>query len=377
MRVFISSVTYALVDERKALTNILSVVEPYEPSRFEDFTAQGSSPREACLAGVAACDVYVLLLGPRYGEPFPDSGMAPTEEEFTLAQRQGKTILVFVKDIDEPDEPRQAAFKAKVQDYIGGRFRASFTDPVTLNQAVLAALGGVPTAPVVLEWIPVPSPPSVRWQWQTPALVDTGFTSPTLAVYLVPITSAPLLASRLQAFPNSLARAGRKSGFFAEDDHLTTGSNSELAWARVPEKRAFGHDFTERQEHTYRGVAAYRTGQVSAFVSLPTDFVGALVSADELQRRAQDLLTAAAPHLPSTAATVAVAASLGPLDAVHEGDPAKVGGRTTGHPRMRRGAIAVMEAHQAVGAAALTQHGGQVTSEIAADILSWVREAPR
>jgi len=50
--------------------------------RFEDFAAQGRSGREACLAGVEAADVYVLLLGPRYGEPFEDSGLSPTAEEF-------------------------------------------------------------------------------------------------------------------------------------------------------------------------------------------------------------------------------------------------------------------------------------------------------
>src|SRR4051812_47058760 len=110
MKVFISSVTYALKAERDALAAQLKVVPPYQPLRFEDFTAQGRSSREACLAGVEACDVYVLLLGPRYGDALPDTGKAPTEEEFEHARRLGKKILAFVKTIDEEDEPRQAQF---------------------------------------------------------------------------------------------------------------------------------------------------------------------------------------------------------------------------------------------------------------------------
>jgi len=71
---------------------------------------------------------YVLLLGPVYGERWPDSGLAATEEEFELARQLGKSILVFVKATkDEPDEPAQAAFKQCVENYITGRFRVSFS----------------------------------------------------------------------------------------------------------------------------------------------------------------------------------------------------------------------------------------------------------
>ncbi len=102
VKIFISSVTYALPAERDGLATLLKVVPPYEPRRFENFTAQDRSSREACLAGVEDCDVYVLLLGPRYGEPLPDSGMAPTEEEFEHARRMDKPILAFVRRPTSP-----------------------------------------------------------------------------------------------------------------------------------------------------------------------------------------------------------------------------------------------------------------------------------
>jgi hypothetical protein len=68
MKVFISSVTALLKEERNALPAFLQVAD-HEPLRFEDFTAQDRSSREACLAGVDAADVYLLLLGPKYGDP--------------------------------------------------------------------------------------------------------------------------------------------------------------------------------------------------------------------------------------------------------------------------------------------------------------------
>jgi hypothetical protein len=69
MKVFISSVTHLLKEERAALPPFLRLFD-HEPLRFEDFEAQDRSSREACLAGVDVADVYVLLLGPRYGHRF-------------------------------------------------------------------------------------------------------------------------------------------------------------------------------------------------------------------------------------------------------------------------------------------------------------------
>jgi hypothetical protein len=136
MKVFISSVTAFLKEERNALPAFLKVAD-HEPLRFEDFTAQDRSSREACLAGVDAADVYLLLLGPKYGEPLPDSDRAPTAEEFTRARQRGIPILVFNKDVDEPDEPAQAEFKNEVGHYVSGRFWKSFTDPMSCNFAAL------------------------------------------------------------------------------------------------------------------------------------------------------------------------------------------------------------------------------------------------
>jgi hypothetical protein len=136
--VFISSVRRGLEDERDYLPALLKA-SGHQPRRFEDFSAQPVPSRDACLAGVEAAEVYLLLLGQHYGEPLPDTGKAPTEEEFTVAKRRGMTVLVFRKTGDTADE-RQRDFIARVGEYQRGRFWKEFRDNGDLAVAVLDAL---------------------------------------------------------------------------------------------------------------------------------------------------------------------------------------------------------------------------------------------
>jgi hypothetical protein len=115
-QIFISSVRRGLEEERDHLPGLIKAVG-HRPLRFEDFTAQPRASRDACLAGVEDADVYLLLLGPNYGEPLPDSGLAPTEEEWMVAKRRGIPILVLKKSGIDMDD-RQRAFLEKVEDYV-------------------------------------------------------------------------------------------------------------------------------------------------------------------------------------------------------------------------------------------------------------------
>jgi len=375
MKVFISSVTYALRAERDGLAALLQVVPPYQPLRFEDFKAQDRSSREACLAGVDACDVYVLLLGPRYGEPLPDSAMAPTEEEFEQARRLGKPILAFVKEIDEPDEPRQAQFKARVQSYVNGYFRDAFTDPQSLNLAVLAALKEMSEAAVGLEWTPLHEPAPLVWRWQVPSVQEPALHAPVLDAYLVPLEVPPLRTTQLQALPSLLTRTAREMGLFSDTAAVKADSVADLAWSWVREGNTNTGFFDERQDHQYCGMLMHRAGQVTAFEALPTDSMGALVNASELQHRLVRLIRAATPYVPDGAKAVAVAASLRPLDTLFEGDPAAVGGRRRGTWRNARGAAAVMNPLTAVSTGALLQHTGDIAAEMTAELLDGLRQA--
>ena len=104
----------------------------------EDFAAQGTSSRNACLDGVQSTDAFVLLLGPRYGSPAP-SGRSATEEEYHEARRLQLPILVFVQG-GISREPEQQELIDRVEDYIHGHFRKSFQSPDDLKGLVKEAV---------------------------------------------------------------------------------------------------------------------------------------------------------------------------------------------------------------------------------------------
>jgi hypothetical protein len=114
---------------------------------------------------------------------------------------------------------------------------------------------------------------------------------------------------------------------------------------------------------------------VSVFEALPTDFMGALVNRDDLQRRLSRLMVLAAGVAPSHITAVAPAASLAPLDRVFDGDPSKVGGRHQGTMRMTTGAAAVMHPTATVSLSAVIDHSGDVGAEMAAELLDGLRQA--
>ncbi len=231
MKVFISSVTHLLKDERTALPPFLGLLG-HEGLRFEDFRAQDRSGREACLAGVDAADVYALLLGPRYGDPSPDTGLAPTEEEFVRARARGIPVLVFTKRTDEPDEPAQAAFKARVGDYINGRFWRSFSDPVTCNQAVGEALKDLPRPDEPVRFDRA-GPVDVPWLAGT-GLVPGAVSAPVLEVHVVPVQSGHVGAAALAEVADGLARDARASGFVPDREPLDAGSDNWRAARPLP-----------------------------------------------------------------------------------------------------------------------------------------------
>ena len=118
-----------------------------------DFPAADQVPAQLCREWVAGCDVYVGMLGTRYGSEVRDEpGMSYTELEFAAATAAGLDRLVFVLDtetavagippsklIDHEHGARQEAFRRRVREDSGLAVR-TFADPVTLGQLVERSL---------------------------------------------------------------------------------------------------------------------------------------------------------------------------------------------------------------------------------------------
>ncbi len=69
-----------------------------------DFPAAARPPADLCVERVRGCDVYIGILGTRYGTPVRDKPeISYTELEFETATEAGLDRLVFLLDTDADD----------------------------------------------------------------------------------------------------------------------------------------------------------------------------------------------------------------------------------------------------------------------------------
>ena len=117
------------------------------------FPVRDDKPADYCRAQVRGCDIYVGLIGLRYGSPVRDRPeVSYTELEFEAATEAGLPRLVFLLDEDAavPIPPgrlldgdpalqaRQRDFRARVLD--SGVMAGKFTSPEQLELLVSHAL---------------------------------------------------------------------------------------------------------------------------------------------------------------------------------------------------------------------------------------------
>ena len=117
-----------------------------------DFPAADQVPAELCRERVRGCEVYVGVLGTRYGSPVRDEPeVSYTELEFDTATEAGLDRLIFLLDtnaadvgipvsrlIDAEFGVRQEAFRRRVREF--GLVTQVFADPATLGQLVERSL---------------------------------------------------------------------------------------------------------------------------------------------------------------------------------------------------------------------------------------------
>ncbi len=136
LKVFISSLIDGYERYRDAVRVAVEMLH-HEVIRAEDFPASSISAQQACLAGVRAADVVVLLMGERYGPP-QNSGISATHEEYREA-RERKPVLVFVESAVTRDSAQQQ-FLDEVEAWATGHVRKAFSTPENLRDAVVRAL---------------------------------------------------------------------------------------------------------------------------------------------------------------------------------------------------------------------------------------------
>jgi hypothetical protein len=117
-----------------------------------DFPAADQPAAQVCADRVRGCEVYVGILGTRYGSPVRDKPQVSyTELEFEAATEVGLPRLVFLLDTDADDigipaarlidrefGDRQDAFRGRVRG--SGLVTGSFASPAGLGQLVERSL---------------------------------------------------------------------------------------------------------------------------------------------------------------------------------------------------------------------------------------------
>lgn len=371
--VFLSSNTDGLQPERKHLPALL-IASGFSPRHFEEFPAQDRASREACLRAVAESDIYVLLLGAKYGEPVSDSGVSPTEEEYNAALEAGIQILVFVKNGVE-FEPRQEEFMERVGRYQDGRFWKTFNEALDLGVEVASALRALPEKHVPLAWQVLASTPQLKWRIERFDESLSIFETPILEVQLIPVAHGQTFTpvASLPAVAEGLASASRADGFFCQSDHLRVGSDHWTAFVRRLDEGRRNGGFGVRRDAQTAGLLVDRDGTVMAYEALPADLFGTLISISDLSSRVRRLLILLAGQIDRDCGLVAMAAGIEPATNVYEGDPALVGNRNSAGLRTQHVAPVRTGPEDGFPAAAIAEHVGEIADEIAARLMHKVR----
>ena len=314
--------------------------------------------RQACLDGVEDADAYLLLLGEHYGDRLPDTGKAPTEEEFTVARRRGIPIIVFRKEgVD--CEPEQKEFIASVEEYATGKFRAAFSTTPELLAAVVAAIKELETTPPALKWTPLAEKPSVSWVVEPERM--RGYVSglgTILELHVIPTHGGGrLTVGELDNVARSLAALGRDMGHFALGAALDILNTGEIATVQVP-----GQPMGER------GIRVSRDRSTVAWRQLERDGLGSIVDEVDIQGKIEKLLRIAAETgLP--AGDVCFALSLGPVDFTQEGSVSDLGRRSSATIGMSSNEAARVHPEDAVPSGSLIQGAHEIAGELRARLI--------
>ena len=97
--VFVSSTSRDMRDQRAALREVVEDLGMTYVG-MEDFVPDEMTPAEYIREQVDMCDMYVGIIGKRYGHVEPGSGMSMTEIEYHQAVAGGKPLRVFVMSDD-------------------------------------------------------------------------------------------------------------------------------------------------------------------------------------------------------------------------------------------------------------------------------------
>ena len=99
-RIFISSTYEDMLPYREAVSDALTSIE-HLPIGMEQFVSTPDRSLDVCLTDVRRCQLYVVLVGMRYGSIDDETGKSFTELEYEEALKNNIPVLAFVINENE------------------------------------------------------------------------------------------------------------------------------------------------------------------------------------------------------------------------------------------------------------------------------------
>ncbi len=176
LQVFISSTFSDMIEERQAA--VAAVLKAgHIPAGMELLTAGDKSQMKTIERWIDESDVYMLILGGRYGSIEPTTGLSYTELEYDYAASQGKSAFaVVIADaaLEAKVKASGTAFIEKVNTKALAQFRdkvlknisSFFSDPKDVKLCVYESMSDYAANSDLRGWIaadglqPVPQTPS-------------------------------------------------------------------------------------------------------------------------------------------------------------------------------------------------------------------------
>ena len=148
-RVYVSSTIADLTEERRAVLDWLRLARH---QAVDSYLPDSDTVRDSCLDDVAACDLYVLIVGHRYGSVPADGnpeGLSITHLEFQQAGQCGIPRVALLRTsipdvrLSDLQDPARAPLVLGFRDEVAGAVRAAeFSDLKGLIQGLSTGIQG-------------------------------------------------------------------------------------------------------------------------------------------------------------------------------------------------------------------------------------------
>jgi hypothetical protein len=148
-RVYVSSTIADLTEERRAVLDWLRLARH---QAVDSYLPDSDTVRDSCLHDVAACDLYVLIVGHQYGFQLPEDnpdGLSITHLEFRRAGECGIPRVALLRAsiphvrLSDLQEPARAPLVLGFRDEVAGAVRpAEFSDLQGLIQGLSTGIQG-------------------------------------------------------------------------------------------------------------------------------------------------------------------------------------------------------------------------------------------